>query len=352
MIVLNGEPFIRYNLRALYPFAHQIIVVEGAAPAAAPIATSNGHSNDTTLESIQRFQAEEDPEKKVILVTAEDEGYPDGFWPGEKDEMCQAYAKRATGDYLWQVDSDEFYMPEDMEKIINLLEEDPEITAVSFKMVTFWGGLDYVVDGWYLQRGAQYYHRLFKWGRGYKYISHRPPTVTDPEGRDLRKLNWFPGEMLEKHGIYLHHYSLLFPKQVREKCAYYETAPWAKRDFAVKWFENDFMNLMRPYRVHNVYDYPSWLIRYSGGHPAQIVVMMNDIESKKINITLRHHDDIERLLDSSWYSIGRFFLRLWEPVNLHINKIKRRVQNRMRQIKNYFIKAKRKIGDNFFTHVK
>ena len=29
MIVLNGEPFVRYNLRALYPFAHQIIVVEG-----------------------------------------------------------------------------------------------------------------------------------------------------------------------------------------------------------------------------------------------------------------------------------------------------------------------------------
>ena len=29
-IVLNGEPFTRHNLRALYPFAHQIIVVEGA----------------------------------------------------------------------------------------------------------------------------------------------------------------------------------------------------------------------------------------------------------------------------------------------------------------------------------
>jgi hypothetical protein len=30
MIVLNGEPFMRYNLQAIYPFAHQIIVVEGA----------------------------------------------------------------------------------------------------------------------------------------------------------------------------------------------------------------------------------------------------------------------------------------------------------------------------------
>jgi hypothetical protein len=35
IIVLNGEPFTRYNLRALYPFAHEIIVVEVASPFAA-----------------------------------------------------------------------------------------------------------------------------------------------------------------------------------------------------------------------------------------------------------------------------------------------------------------------------
>ena len=29
IIVLNGEPFTRYCLRALYAFAHEIIVVEG-----------------------------------------------------------------------------------------------------------------------------------------------------------------------------------------------------------------------------------------------------------------------------------------------------------------------------------
>ena len=40
MIVLNGEPFIKYNLRALYPYAHQIIVVEGACPSSASVATS------------------------------------------------------------------------------------------------------------------------------------------------------------------------------------------------------------------------------------------------------------------------------------------------------------------------
>src|SRR3546814_435211 len=98
MIVLNGEPFLRYNLRSLYPYAHQIIVAEGAAPGARNIATPQGHSRDGTLEVLRRFKQEEDPEDKVVIVTAEDEGHPDGFWPGEKDEQSRAYAKRATGE--------------------------------------------------------------------------------------------------------------------------------------------------------------------------------------------------------------------------------------------------------------
>src|SRR3546814_19343546 len=66
MIVLNGEPFLRYNLRSLYPYAHQIIVAEGAAPGARNIATPQGHSRDGTLEVLRRFKQEEDPEDKEI----------------------------------------------------------------------------------------------------------------------------------------------------------------------------------------------------------------------------------------------------------------------------------------------
>jgi hypothetical protein len=70
MIVLNGEPFTRYNLRSIYPWAHQIIVVEGACRSAAAVATGNGHSVDGTLEVLRRFQREEDPEHKLTVVTA------------------------------------------------------------------------------------------------------------------------------------------------------------------------------------------------------------------------------------------------------------------------------------------
>ena len=86
MIVLNGLPFIKYNLKGLYPYAHQIIVVEGACKSASAIADENGHSNDGTLEELKIFKCEFDKEDKITIVTAEDDGKPNGFW-NEKDEF-------------------------------------------------------------------------------------------------------------------------------------------------------------------------------------------------------------------------------------------------------------------------
>lgn len=304
IIVHNGEPFTRYCLRALYPFAHEIIVVEGACQAAAAIATTDGHSTDGTLERLHQFQAEEDPQNKVQIVTR------DGFWM-EKDQMSQTYAQRASGDYLWQVDIDEFYRPEDMLSVLEMVRADPQITAVSFKQITFWGGFDYLTDGWYLRRGVEIYHRLFKWGPGYRYLTHRPPTVQNADGQDLRRIRWIDGYQLARRGVILYHYSLLFPKQVRDKCAYYSEAEWAGRDGANNWARKCFLELTQPFRVHNVYDYPSWLERYSGTHPPQIEALRQDIAAQQLKITMRPTRDIEQLLDSSFYSFARSWLKLF-----------------------------------------
>jgi FkbM family methyltransferase len=331
VIVLNGEPFTPYTLRSLYPFAHQIVVVEGASPAARNIATPDGHSRDGTLETLRRFKAEEDPDGKVTIVTAEDEGHPDGWWPGEKDEQSRAYATRATGDYLWQVDIDEFYRAEDVSRVVDMLRGDPTITAVTFKQITFWGGLGYTTDGWYLRRGATFYHRLFKWGPGYTYAKHRPPTVLDAEGRDVREGNWLRGEDLARRGIHLYHYSLLLPRQVIEKCDYYGSAAFAKRPGAVAWAEDAFLRLGRPYRVHNVYDFPSWLERYRGPHPEQITRMVDDLRRTRPD-ELRATDDIERLLGSWWYGVGRAALIALDVLDSRSRAIARRVVRRGRRL--------------------
>lgn len=319
MIVLNGEPFIRYNLRAWYPYAHEIIVVEGATVGAKNVATPDGHSRDTTLQTLHQFKAEEDPDDKLIIITK------DGFWT-EKDEMSQAYAQRATGAYLWQVDVDEFYMPLDIETILTLLRDRPTITAMSFKTITFWGSPDYEVDGWYLRRGAEVYHRLFKWGEGYRYVTHRPPTIQDASGQDMRDGHWITAEETAQLGICMYHYSLLLPKQVIEKCDYYSHAEWAKREGALDWANNAYLSLNRPYHVHNIEDYPSWLDHYKGKHPPALLDMWETITQADSDYDIRQTDDIEQLLHSISYQIGRFTVKYSDRPSLRLKQLRRRVK--------------------------
>jgi glycosyltransferase involved in cell wall biosynthesis len=325
IIVLNGEPFTRYCLRALYPFAHEIIVVEGAVPGSVGVATPDGHSTDGTLEALHRFVAEEDPEGKVRLITR------DGFW-SEKDEQSQAYASVATGDYLWQVDIDEFYRPEDIRAVLTLLERRPDVAAVSFRELKFWGWFDYTVDGWYSQRGANLYHRLFRWQPGYRYASHRPPTVTDAHGRNLRDVGYLSGDELARQGVVLYHYALLFPKQVFNKSAYYGTAVWARRPYAQRWAEECWLRLGRPYRVHNVYAYPSWLERFAGDHPPQAETLRADLEAGRVWAELRDTADIERLLARPWYPLGRAALKMLEQPLRPLDRPLRRWQARLARL--------------------
>jgi len=327
VIVLNGLPFVPYHLRALYPFAHEIVVVEGAAPGARGNATADGHSRDGTLDELRRFVRDEDRDGKVTLVTAEDEGHRDGFWPGEKDEQSRAYATRATGDYLWQVDVDEFYHPDDMRRILGVLAVDPSIQAVTFPTVTFWGAPDCVADGWFLRRGAAAYHRLFRWGDGYTYAAHRPPTVLDAAGRDTRTLGWLDAAATARLGVAMLHYSLLFPFQAVEKVEYYSNwgvaDGWYPADGARRWLEESYLSLRRPYHVHNVYRYPSWLERYDGRHAPEAERLFADVAAGRISVERRPMDDAHRLLRSPSYRIGRALLKLAGPADLAARRLRR-----------------------------
>jgi hypothetical protein len=340
IIVFNGEPFTRYCLRSIYPFAHEIIVVEGAGPGAASLATPKGHSSDGTLETLYSFQSNEDPENKIQIITRE------GIW-SEKDEQSQAYALRATGDYLWQVDIDEFYLSEDMHTVLSLLAKTPSITAVSFPMKTFWGGFDYLCDGPYLHRGwcADGIHRVFKWGQGYRYVSHRPVKVVDSENRDLHTLHWVTGTQMEQRGIYMYHYSLVFPKQVTEKSSYYGNAGFFDPSKTQDWVQNVYFDLRRPYRVHNVFSDPSWLERFSGKHPEPIGVLRKDLAEGRWSIPLRATDDIERILQSPMYRLGSLGLRIWGPLQKKLSPWRWRLTQLIRDPSGSYQRARRRAGD-------
>ena len=309
IIVLNGEPFTRYCLRSLYPFAHEIIVVEGGSEGAKSVMTPDGHSTDGTLEVLERFRDEEDPEGKVTIVTR------DGFWP-LKDELnrdrtaqSRAYTELATGDYLWQVDIDEFYRAADMQAVLNMLADDPAITAVSFQEIALWGDTRYVVDFWPRQRHV--YHRLFRWGPGYRYVTHQPPTIHDAAGRDLRDIKWITSSETAAQGIRLYHYPLLFPVQVKQKTRLYSEEKLAYSQI-LDWAERGYFHLDTPFRVHYIYWFPSWLDRFTGDHPAEVAHMMEDVSSGRVAVEMRVNTDVELLLGSMRYRLCRPIVRMLE----------------------------------------
>ena len=315
IIVLNGEPFTRYCLRSLYPFAHQIVVVEGGHEDTRAVTTPDGHSIDGTLSVLERFKAEEDPLGKVEIVTR------DGFWPKtdesghHRTHQSRAFAERATGDYLWQVDIDEFYLPSQMESVLHMLACDPTISVVSFNLLAFWGGLDYVHDGWYWRRGGVQCHRLFKWGPGYRYVTHEPPTVCDDVGIDLRQLHWICGDEMESRGVRMYHYDQLFPHQVKQKAAIYRLEKPKVCAEIEKWAEESYMSLGHPFHVERHYWYPSWIDRYRGDHPPEVLRMMADIQAGRLDVEQRRTDDIETLLQSPAYRAGRLAVKAADPVD-------------------------------------
>lgn len=311
IIALNALPFLEYNLRALYPFAYQLLVVEGATQAAKSVATGDGHSLDGTLESLRRFLETQDPEHKLQVITAQDEGYPSGFWP-EKDYMSRAYAKRATGDWLWQVDADEFYKREDMQEVISMLEDDPSISAVSFPYREFFGGFDYVITGkWHLVEYPRV-HRLFRWQSNYAYVSHRPTTVVDEKGRDLRTMNWLSAPKRGNRPIFMFHYSYVFPKQARQKVGYYSNVTWTEafRENQ-RWMDESYLGLKSPlFLGEKGKPIFQWLERYRGHQPEVIKQLRADIEHGKIREPLRPTEDIEKLLKSPVYWFATRLLRV------------------------------------------
>ena len=341
IIVLNGEPFTRYCIRSIYPFAHEIIVVEGGHEDAKSVCTPDGHSIDGTLETLYKFKKEEDPENKLTIITKE------GFWP-KKDELgrdrtpqSRAYAERATGDYLWQIDIDEFYKTGDMKFIIDLLRKKGDITAVTMPTRNFWGDLYYKIDGWNLRRGAVYFHRLFKWGENYKYLTHEPPTVVNESGMDLRKIKWIKGSWLARRHIYMYHYPHLFPWQVRQKTMVYKDEKPESCSDIIDWANNNYFKVSNPFNIERHYWLPSWLENYSGGHPTEVVNMMNDIKAGKISVELRNNADVDQILKRRYYYWKVSFMKVNNYVDYYFKYFLfqiSRVKNIPGKIKRTFFK--------------
>lgn len=237
MIVFNGlktlpKGMLSSCIKNVYPFAYEILIAEGAVrptsenPGDATKMSQDGRSTDGTLEFLKSYP---DPEGKIKIFTKDN-----NFWDG-KLEMCNAAVAQATGDYIWQIDSDEFYHQYDMRRIISYLSMEQNIERVDFYANHFFGDFNHCCDetqrGWANQIP---WMRIFKHTSGSKWKSHAPPIYQDKNGKTMSQ-NILSRENTLSFGIKLHHYGFVSPSQFEFKKQYYKSGQVDYVELLDKW---------------------------------------------------------------------------------------------------------------------
>ena len=137
-------------------------------------------------------------------------------------------------DYLWNLDSDEVFKSEDIEKLIQILEEG-EYTSVGFKSLSFYGGFDSYLTGF--EEKAEF-RRVFRVFPGSYWKTHRPPTMAHRVEVWPKHLSFHT--LADTYGIRMYHYSYVFPDQVYQKVKYYKLA--VSKDSCIDdYFENIYL---------------------------------------------------------------------------------------------------------------
>lgn len=208
MIVLNGDFVLKQVLDSVYDTASQILVAEGPVKWWQDLGIKT--SMDRTNNILDNYP---DPKNKLRITH--------GMYP-EKDEQANAYIKSLDPDtdYIINLDSDEVWKPEDLEKIMRLLR-DHQYTSIGVRSCTFYGGFDRYITGW--EQKKDQFLRVFKTYPGCYWLTHRPPTITAPQGTRMLPAKHLDSDALfDETGVQLYHMSYVFPRQVKNKVAYYK----------------------------------------------------------------------------------------------------------------------------------
>lgn len=260
MIVFNAidslpRDMLFSNIKRLMPYAHDMVIVEGATHAFTGNwdgdttgMTKDGWSTDGTRALLLNSYKLPHWENKVNLVLASE------FWDG-KTSMCRKWQELATGDYMWQIDADEFYREEDIVRVIKMLEEHP-YEEVHFKAHHFWGDFHHKVskETDHLWGNDIPWKRIFKKHDRGEWRLHEPPTYFPTcESSDI-----CTRDMTNAMGINLFHYSMVSRQQAEFKSKFFRNPDYLKMFDA--WQYNHEIPLIRGTRTE----------RFNGEHPEVI----------------------------------------------------------------------------------
>jgi hypothetical protein len=228
MIVFNGDHVLKENLETIYPFANRIIIIEGPVKHYQQMGFKS--STDDTINIIRTFP---DPDKKIILTQ--------GQW-NEKDDMVKAQERHFSGDFVWGVDCDEIFRPEDIEKVFKYLDSHPNCYSMAFRLRSFYGGFDRYISGFEENFEVHRIQRIIPGQSTWK--THRPPTmIWPPTGSTCAEMGHINHMETDSWGIRIWHYSHVFPKQVKAKMDYYKS--WGGSGIISNYWDNLYVPWMR-----------------------------------------------------------------------------------------------------------
>jgi glycosyltransferase involved in cell wall biosynthesis len=252
IIALNEEEYINASLKNIYDWdcCYEIIIVEGSTElwreANPDSVTPEGGSKDRTVELIKTFP---DHQHKITLVQ--------GKWR-DKKQMRNQYLERATGDYLFLKDVDEFYTYNDLEKLKGLLiAEGDTIEQLSIPHIIFWRDFGKkLTGGRYTNLVMERFWKLNIAGERIKHKSHT--NMVKADGRGLKVTN---------SGIKCYHYGNIRTEEFyRNKLDFmelrnervYKGIHKSVLDNQERWFNNNNTSLGDNVMVipHDILDHP------------------------------------------------------------------------------------------------
>lgn len=233
-IALDAMPWIKAHLPNLQAtkLDWTWTIVEGVARPTKDTSWVKGItprlSNDGTSEYLRSID-----DKRVRVVQRE-------RWEN-KTAMCnEALSMLQTG-ILHQVDADEIWYPEQLEKIHDLFDKNPSIGCARY-WCNYWIGREIMATSTngYGNRDTEWL-RTWRFRRGQRFITHEPPNLSGsgyPIGRD----------QTADMGLVFDHFSWYTPEQVKAKCEYYgppySFEAWQRLQNNTKWPVDDLSTIL------------------------------------------------------------------------------------------------------------
>ena len=213
---------------------------------------NDGLSADGTAEYLDELMAEHPTQ---ISVYRKNGGK---LWDGKR-EMVSAPLKNFPNDcLLWEVDVDEIWSTQSIEKIHEAFLKDPSKTAAWY-WCNFYTGPDLVActRNCYSQNPQQEWLRTWRYRQGDRWAMHEPPTLVrgcGPHGgQDVGLINPLDQNTTESIGAVFQHLAYVRKEQVAFKEVYYgysnALTAWEK-------LQDDAENASEPLKLS---DYFSWV---------------------------------------------------------------------------------------------